>query len=101
MVAVCLVTDEGEGVAEVKSLAVDPACQEGLREALLDFAATRYAGVCRPSGGHGRHRSRCPHERCGFARHHVAKSFFADNYDHPIWEGGVLLQDMVYLRKAL
>lgn len=38
---------------------------------------------------------------CGFEESHRAKDFFTRYYDHPIIEDGVLLTDMVYLRKAL
>ena len=41
------------------------------------------------------------YEKCGFVRNHVVKNFFTDNYDHPIFEGGVQLKDMIYLRKEL
>lgn len=34
-------------------------------------------------------------------RSHVVEGFFTENYDHPIFEGGVRLVDMVYLRKHL
>ena len=41
------------------------------------------------------------YERCGFVQHHRVKNFFIEHYDHPIWEGGVQLTDMIYLRKKL
>ncbi len=41
------------------------------------------------------------YEKCGFERSHCIKNFFVDNYDHEIFEGGVQLKDMVYLKKAL
>ncbi len=41
------------------------------------------------------------YEKCGFKRHHLIKNFFLDNYDHPIFEEGVQLIDMVYLRKNI
>jgi nicotinamidase-related amidase len=41
------------------------------------------------------------YEKCGFKRHHLIKNFFLDNYDHPIFEEGVQLVDMVYLRKNI
>lgn len=41
------------------------------------------------------------YEACGFVRHHRIENFFIDNYDHPIVEAGVLLKDMVYLRRSL
>ncbi len=39
------------------------------------------------------------YEKCGFKRHHVEKEFFTKNYDHPIFEAGVQLVDMIYLQK--
>ena len=41
------------------------------------------------------------YEACGFRRHHLVKNFFPDHYDHPIYEGGVRLVDMVYLQREL
>ena len=41
------------------------------------------------------------YEKCGFVRSHYIKNFFTDNYDHPIFECGVQLVDMVYLRQML
>ena len=39
--------------------------------------------------------------KCGFVRSHTVKDFFVDNYDHPIYENGRQLVDMVYLKKDL
>ena len=41
------------------------------------------------------------YEECGFVRHHIVKNFFTDNYDYLIYECGVLLVDVVYLRREL
>ena len=41
------------------------------------------------------------YEKCGFVRSHTVQGFFTANYSHPIFEGGVQLVDMVYLRKPL
>ena len=41
------------------------------------------------------------YERCGFVRSHVVENFFTDNYDAPIYEAGVQLVDMVYLKKEI
>lgn len=37
----------------------------------------------------------------GFKYSHRIKNFFTDNYDHPIVEEGILLEDMVYLKRRL
>ncbi|KUK98770.1 MAG: Acetyltransferase [Methanoculleus marisnigri] len=41
------------------------------------------------------------YERCGFAVSHRVENFFVDNYDHPIFDCGEELVEMVYLRKEL
>ena len=40
------------------------------------------------------------YEKCGFVRSHNIPNFFTDNYDHPIYECGVQLIDMVYLQRC-
>ncbi|NJO88037.1 MAG: GNAT family N-acetyltransferase, partial [Chloroflexia bacterium] len=39
------------------------------------------------------------YEGCGFKKSHSVKNFFTDNYDHPMFEDGIQLIDMVYLKK--
>ena len=41
------------------------------------------------------------YEKCGFVRSHIISNFFIDNYDHPIYESGIQLVDMVYLQRTL
>lgn len=41
------------------------------------------------------------YEKCGFIRSHSIKDFFTDNYDHPIYEAGTQLIDMIYLQKKI
>ncbi len=41
------------------------------------------------------------YESCGFEKSYRVKNFFADNYDHPMFEGGRQLVDMIYLKKDL
>ena len=41
------------------------------------------------------------YEKCGFVRSHIVPNFFTDNYDHPIFECGVQLVDMVYLQRPI
>ena len=38
---------------------------------------------------------------CGFVQSHRIKNFFTDNYDHQMFEDGVQLVDMVYLKKNI
>lgn len=102
--AVIVVTDEGNGVLEIKNLAVDPALQgRGYGRRMIDFVAQRYGGRFHTLlVGTGDSPMTIPfYERCGFVRSHVVKDFFTEHYDHPIMECGVLLRDMIYLRKAM
>lgn len=102
--AVIVVTNEGEGVLEIKNLAVSPDAQKrGYGRAMIDFVARHHAGRYHTLlVGTGDSPFTVPfYEKCGFVRSHAVKDFFAENYDHPIIEGGVLLRDMVYLKKTM
>lgn len=102
--AVCVVTDEGGGALELKNLAVSPRCQRrGYGRRMVDFLAETYRGrYTRLLAGTGDSPLTVPfYEACGFRRSHVVPNFFTDHYDHPIFEGGVQLVDMVYLRREL
>ena len=102
--AECVVTDEGDGVLELKNLAVDPAAQgRGYGKAMVDFLIRTYKGQYAVlQVGTGDSPSTIPfYEACGFRRHHLVKNFFTDHYDHPIYECGVQLVDMVYLQRKL
>lgn len=100
----CVVTDEGNGVFEVKSLAVDERYQRrGLGRRMLEHVARLYAGqgrVLRVGTGAGTTNERF-YERCGFTRAGVIPHFFTDHYDHPIVEDGVRLVDMAIFERAL
>ncbi len=100
----CVVTDEGDGVLEIKNIAVKPDCQgKGYGKALIDFVADKYKGQYSVlQVGTGDSPLTVPfYEKCGFTRSHTVKNFFTDNYDHPIYEGGVQLTDMIYFKKPL
>ena len=103
-VAVCIVTDEGGGVAEIKNLAVAPRYRRtGCGRRMVEFIK----GICRGTHsrlqvGTGDSPLTVPfYEACGFRRGRIVKNFFTQNYDHPITEGGVLLRDMVYFELEL
>ncbi len=102
--AECVVTDEGDGVLEIKNIATAPECQgKGYARALIEFVCENYKGQYQIlQVGTGDSPLTVPfYEKCGFVRSHAIKNFFVDNYDHPIFECGVQLVDMVYLRKKL
>ena len=102
--AQCVVTEEGDGILELKNIAVEPAFQgQGYGKALVDFLIRTYAGEYAVlQVGTGDSPATVPfYEACGFRRHHLVKNFFTEHYDHPIYEGGVQLVDMVYLQRDL
>ena len=112
--AECVVTDEDNGILEIKNIAVDPQNQgKGYGKALIDFLASKYADEYSVlQVGTGDSPLTIPfYEKCGFkkipfdytgyGRSHKIPNFFTDNYDHPIYEGGVQLIDMVYLQRHI
>lgn len=102
--AVCVVTDEGNGILEIKNIATRPESQgKGYGRKLIEHIKQTYKGQYRIlQVGTGDSPLTVPfYEKCGFVRSHYIKNFFTDNYDHPIFECGVQLVDMVYLRQEL
>lgn len=99
----CVVTDEGNGVMEIKNIATAPEHQgKGYAKALIDFLIREYRGQYRElQVGTGDSPLTVPfYERCGFVRSHIVPNFFTEHYDHPIIECGVQLVDMVYLKRT-
>lgn len=102
--AVCVVTDEGSGVLELKNIAVRRDSQrKGYGRMLIEFIAAAYRDRYTVlQAGTGDSPLTVPfYEACGFTRSHCIKNFFLDHYDYPIYEGGVRLVDMIYLRRTL
>jgi ribosomal protein S18 acetylase RimI-like enzyme len=100
----CVVTCEGDGIYELKNLATYEECRgQGYGRRLVEYILEHYRGRCRVMvvGTGDRPRSLRFYERCGFAVSHRVENFFIDHYDHPIFDCGEQLVDMVYLRKEL
>lgn len=102
--AVCVVTQEQPGIFEIKNIVTVPKYQrKGYGQHLISLIADYY----KKSGtelyvGTGD----CPtilrfYERCGFEKSHSVKNFFTDHYDHPMYEDGRQLIDMIYLKMQL
>ena len=102
--ALCVVTQERPGVYELKNIVTVPKYQrKGYGQNLISFIADYY----KESGselyvGTGD----CPmilnfYEKCGFTKSHIVKNFFVDHYDHPMYEDGKQLVDMIYLKRHL
>ncbi len=102
--AECVVTDEGEGILEIKNIAVSPESQgKGYGRKLIEFIEKQYKNRFNIlQVGTGDSPLTIPfYKKCGFVEHHRIKNFFTDNYDKPIIECGVKLVDMVCLRKKV
>lgn len=102
--AECVVTDEGNGILEIKNIATFPEYQnKGYARRLIEFVENRYKEDYRILRvGTGDSPLTIPfYKKCGFVESYRIKDFFTDNYDHPIFECGVQLVDMVYLEKSL
>ena len=100
----CIVTDEGNGILEIKNIAIIPEYQgKGYGKTLINFIAAKYKKQYSVlQVGTGDSPLTIPfYEKCGFTRSHSIKNFFTDNYEHPIYECSVQLVDMVYLQRKL
>ena len=102
--AVCVVTDENDGILEIKNIAVEPDSQKkGYGTQLIRFLREKYRdsyGILQV--GTGDSPLTVPfYESCGFRKTHRIADFFLDHYDHPIYECGKQLTDMVYLQMKI
>ena len=103
-IGVCVVTDEDNGVLEIKNIAINPKYQKmGYGKAMINFIEENFKnGFSVLQLGTGDSPLTIPfYEKCGFKRFKVIKNFFVDNYKNPIFEMGVQLVDMIYLKKDL
>lgn len=98
--AECVVTKEADGIYELKNIAVLPNCQrKGYGKSLIEFVLAHYSDCKEMLVGTGDVPSALSfYCSCGFTESHRIKNFFIDNYDHAMFEDGVQLVDMVYLK---
>ncbi len=102
--AICIVTQEQSGVYEIKNIVTVPEYQrKGYGQYLISFIADYYkkSGIELYVGTGDSPMTLNFYEKCGFARSHIVKNFFVDNYDHPMYENGKQLVDMIYLKRHL
>lgn len=75
----CVVTDEGDGVLEIKNIATEPEYQgKGYGKAMIDFVAKTYKGKYSIlQVGTGDSPFTIPfYEKIGFIRSHIIKTFY-------------------------
>ena len=102
--SVCVVTQESKDVCELKNIAT---CEKwhgkGYGTKLLKHIFSYYKGMYKAmlvGTGDSPWILRF-YEKNGFTISHRIKNFFTDNYNHPMFENGIQLKDMVYLSKTL
>lgn len=102
--SICVVTQESDDVCELKNIATYEKWHgNGYGSKLLghifSYYKGRYVTMLVGTGD-------IPwiiqfYEKNGFRSSHRIKDFFIENYDHPMFEDGVQLVDMVYLSRSL
>ncbi|PRY91996.1 N-acetyltransferase [Marinilabilia salmonicolor] len=101
---VCVVAAIDETTCELKNIATYKEYQgRGYAKALINFISNYYKDSYDTMlvGTGNTPAILSFYEHCGFEKSHIIKNFFTDNYDHPLFEDGVQLIDMVYLMKRL
>ncbi|AYC30731.1 N-acetyltransferase [Paenisporosarcina cavernae] len=101
---IAVVTDEGNGVVELKNLATTPSAQrKGYGKKMVQFLMNYFAekaDVMRV--GTGDSPLTIPfYEACGFEYSHQINNFFTDHYPEPIFENGKQLVHMIVMEKRL
>ena len=102
--SICVVTEEGDGVFEIKNIATEPKYQRmGYGQKLISHILEVYKdlGTTMIVGTGDSPMTMGFYQKCGFTHSHLVKDFFVDNYDDPIFDDGRQLIDMIYLRKDL
>lgn len=101
---VCVVAAIDKETCELKNIATYKQHQgKGYARALISFISDYYKGTYSTMlVGTGETPTILSfYKSNGFEKSHAIKNFFTDNYDHPMFEDGVQLVDMVYLKKKL
>ena len=101
---VCVVVAIDQETCELKNIATYKKYQgKGYATALINFVSDYYKNNYETMlVGTGETPAILSfYESCGFKKSHVIKNFFTDHYDHPMFEDGIQLVDMVYLKKKL
>lgn len=99
---VCVVVPVSKETCELKNIATYEKYQsKGYARTLIEFISNYYGKNYKKMlvGTGETPRILSFYESCGFTKSHTVKNFFTDNYDHPMFEDGVQLIDMVYLEK--
>jgi len=102
--SICVVTKESSDTCELKNIATDEKWHgKGYGSKLIQYISAFYTGKYKTMivGTGDVPSSKRFYEKNGFSISHRIHNFFTDNYDHPMFEDGVQLVDMIYLKKEL
>ena len=101
-VSCCAITEEDDNTIEIKNLAViSEYRRQGIGRRMLDHVESIYNDKTFQLGTGGTPSTLRFYKNCGYAFSHTIPGFFTNNYDHPIIEEGVTLNDMIYLKKKI
>ncbi len=102
--SICVVTDEGEGTFEIQNLATqEPFQGRGYGRYLINHVCEYYRGqgTVMVLGTGDIPAILSFYQRSGFTLSHRIANYFVENYQKPMYEGGIQLVDKVYLKRHL
>lgn len=104
VLTVCVVVPAGGGACELKNIATAYKYQrQGYGKYMVRYICEHYSSRYETMYvGTGNSRKTLDfYKECGFINSHIEANFFTDNYREPIYEDGIRLVDMIYLKKRL
>ena len=102
--SICVVTEESSDKCELKNIATYKKWHGmGYGSKLIQYISEFYKGKYKTMivGTGDVPKILRFYEKNGFSISHKIENFFTDNYEHPMFEDGVQLVDMVYLKKEI
>ena len=102
--SICVVTEENPDTCELKNIATYEQWHGmGYGSSLIRHVSRFYTGKYKAMivGTGDVPSAKRFYEKNGFYVYDRIRNFFTDNYDHPMFEDGVQLVDMIYLKKEL
>lgn len=103
-IAIVAILEYDKKTLEIKNIAVDKKFQKkGYGKKLIEFIENKYKDQYKYLIlGTGDSPLTIPfYEKLGFEKYKVLKDFFTINYKEEIVESGVVLKDMIYLKKKI
>jgi len=105
-IGVFVLQDKGEGIAEIKNIAVVESLQgQGIGKLLLKAACSIAKAdgfkIIQIGTGNSSIGQLYLYQREGFSISNIVKDFFTNSYPEPIYENGILCQHMIVLAKDL